>query len=298
MDLWRLNIFCKVVELKSFSKAGRAVNISQPTISAHIKDIENAFGCRLIDRLSKEVIPTKAGEILYSYARRIIALNDEAQTAVSQFLGKIKGDLKIGGSTIPGTYIFPKVIGDFKLKYPEVNVSISIGDTQNISNDVLDGTIDLGIVGAQSKDNKIKQLKLMDDKMRLIIPSGHKWSNHKIISLHMLLKEPFISRETGSGTLKSINDILAKQNYTINSLNVVAQMGSTEAVKQGIKSGVGISIFSTVAVSDELQAGTLKAIDIKGLNLVRCFYLIKHKQKTPSPLSSIFETYLKDKFNA
>lgn len=298
MNLWQLNIFCKVVELKSFSKAGRAVNISQPTISAHIKDIENAFGCRLIDRLPKEATPTKAGEILYSYARRIIALNDEAHTAVSQFLGKINGELKVGGSTIPGTYIFPKVIGDFKRKYPEVSVSISIGDTQNISNDVLNGTIELGIVGAPSKDNKIKQLKLLGDKMRLIIPSGHKWSNHKTISLHMLLKEPFISRETGSGTLKSINDILSKQNYTINSLNVVAQMGSTEAVKQGIKSGVGVSIFSTVAVSDELQAGTLKAIDIKGLNLVRCFYLIKHKQKTPSPLSSIFETYLKDKFNA
>ena len=125
MDLWQLKIFCKVIELKSFSKAGKAVNITQPTISAHIKDIESAFGCQLIDRLPKEAIPTKAGEILFHYARRIIALNDEAKTAISQFLGNIKGNLKVGGSTIPGTYILPKLIGEFKLKYPEINISIN-----------------------------------------------------------------------------------------------------------------------------------------------------------------------------
>ncbi|MCJ7772817.1 MAG: LysR substrate-binding domain-containing protein, partial [Desulfobacterales bacterium] len=262
-----------------------------------IKDIESAFGCKLIDRLPKEAIPTKAGEILYSYARRIIALNNEAQTAISQFLGKVNGDLTIGGSTIPGTYILPIVIGGFKIKYPDVNISISIGDTQNIINDLLSGNIELGVVGAQSKDNKIIHLKLIDDKMQLIIPSHHKWSDQKAISLNMLLKEPFICREHGSGTLKSINDILAKENFDINNLNVSAHMGSTEAIKQAIKSGLGVSIFSTVAAMDELQAGTLKAIDITGLNLIRNFYLIKHKQRTPSPLSNIFENYLRDKYN-
>lgn len=297
MDLWQLNIFCKVVELKSFSKAGHAVNITQPTISAHIKDIENAFGCKLIDRLPKEAIPTKAGEILYNYACRIIALKDEAHTAISQFLGEISGDLKIGGSTIPGTYILPKVIGGFKKKYPDVNISISIGDTQNIINNLLSGNIELGIIGAQSNDNKIKYLKLIDDEMRLIIHPHHKWANQKTIPLNLLLKEPFICREHGSGTLKSIKEILTKENCDINDLNIVAQMGSTEAVKQAIKSGVGVSIFSAVAAIDEIKAGSLKAIGISGLNLVRHFYLIKHKQRTPSPLSNIFENFLRDKYN-
>jgi len=297
MDLWHLTIFCKVIELKSFSKAARAVNITQPTISSHIKDIENTFGCRLIDRLPKEAVPTKAGKILYGYAKRIIALNDEAHSAISQFLGNIGGDLKVGGSTIPGTYILPNIIGDFKRKYPKVNISISIGDTQSIINEVLSASIELGIVGAPSRDKNITHFKLIDDTMRLIIPSDHTWTEHKTISLDMLLKEPFISREVGSGTLKSINDILSKQNYTLSDLNVVAQVGSTEAVKQAIKSKVGVSIFSTVAVSDELKAGILKAIDINGINLVRSFYLVKHRQRTLSPLSSVFENFLKDKFS-
>ncbi len=297
MDLWQLNIFCKVVELKSFSKAGNAVNITQPTISTHIKELENAFGCKLIDRLPKEAIPTKAGEILYSYARRMITLNEEATAAISQFLGRMNGDLKVGGSTIPGTYIFPKVIGEFKIKYPEINISISIGDTQSIINQVINGAIELGIVGADPKNDKIIHLKLMEDKMCLIVPPHHKWANHNTISLTMLLKEPFISRGHGSGTLKSTNDILSKKNLSINNLNVVAQMGSTEAVKQGIKNGVGISIVSTLAVSDEIEAGTLKAIDIKDLNLFRHFYLIKHKQRTLTPLSAMFEIYLRNAFN-
>lgn len=296
MDLWRLNIFCKVVELKSFSKAGRAVNITQPTISAHIKEIENLFGCQLIDRLPKKAIPTKAGEILYSYARRMIALNNEAHTAISQFHGNIRGDLHIGGSTIPGTYILPQIIGDFKLDYSDVNISISIADTLSIKNDVLNGIIELGIVGALSKDKHILHTKLLIDKMCLIIPPDHKWAGHKAISLHMLLTEPFISREAGSGTLKSMNDILESNNYSTDNLNVVAQMGSTEAVKQGVKSNVGVSIVSAVAVSDELKAGSLKAIDIKGINLDRQFYLIKHKQRTPSPLCNIFEIHLRNRF--
>lgn len=296
MDLWQFNIFCKVVELKSFSKAAKAVNITQPTISTHIKDIENAFGCRLIDRLPKEVRPTKAGEILYNYARRIISLNDEAKIAVSQFLGKIKGDLSIGGSTIPGAYILPKIIGEFKIKYPEVNISIVIGDTQNIINDIISGALELGVVGAQPKDNNITHFKLMDDKMRLIIPFNHKWSNKTKIPLPKLLNEPFISREYGSGTLKSINNILIKQNLTLDKFNIVARMGNTEAVKQGIKNGIGISIISTLAVSDELQTGTLKAIDIESVDLIRPFYLIKHKHRTISPLNNIFKEYLRDSF--
>ena len=95
MDLWQLNIFCKVVELEGFSKAGKAVHLSQPTISSHIKDLEDHFECRLIDRLGKKAAPTKAGELLYNYARRLIALRDETENAMAEFHGKIKGRLVI-----------------------------------------------------------------------------------------------------------------------------------------------------------------------------------------------------------
>ena len=297
MDLWQLNIFCKVVELKSFSLAGKTVYLSQPTISSHIKDLEEHFGCRLIDRLAKEAVPTKAGEILYRYATRLITIKDEAETALAEFHGKIKGRLVLGGSTIPGVYILPKMIGAFIQCYPDVTVSLVNGDTEEINNHILEGRLEFGIVGAATSDKRIVQEKLLEDELRLVVLSGHKWENIKSVSPEQLLKEPFISREPGSGTLTSIEESLNKIGYNLNDLNIVAEMGSTEAVIQGIKSKVGISILSPIAITEELCAGTLKALNVDGLSLKRNFYLSFHKHRSGSPLGQVFSRFLKDECN-
>ncbi|RLC03260.1 MAG: LysR family transcriptional regulator, partial [Deltaproteobacteria bacterium] len=162
MDLWQLHIFCKVVELRSFSRAGEMISLSQPTVSSHIKYLEEHFGCRLIDRLSREAVPTKAGELLYTYARELITLRDEAETALAEFHGKIQGNLVIGGSTIPGVHILPKTIGAFISEYPDVTMSLIIGDSEKITNDTLTGAVELGIVGAKSGDKKLSQEKLIE----------------------------------------------------------------------------------------------------------------------------------------
>jgi DNA-binding transcriptional LysR family regulator len=295
MDLWQLHIFCKVVELKSFSKAGNTVHLSQPTVSSHIKELEDHFGCRLIDRLSKEAVPTKAGELLYNYARNLLALRDETESAMAEFHGKIKGRLLLGGSTIPGVHILPRVIGEFTAEYQDVTISLAIGDTEGIIRDTLSGILELGIVGAKSGDKMIRQEKLIEDEMRLIVPGDHKWAGRKRIDLTELAKEPFIIRERGSGTLKSIRHSLSRMNCTIEDLNVVAEMGSTGAVIQGIKNRVGISILSTIAVSEELEAGTLKALAVRGMNLKRSFYLTRHKDRSASPLCQAFINFLKKK---
>ena len=149
MDLWQLNIFCKVIEFKSFSKAGNVVHLSQPTVSSHIKDLETHFGCRLIDRLAKEAIPTKAGELLYAYARKLIALKDETETALAEFQGNLRGRLVVGGSTIPGVYILPRMVGAFVAAYPNVTTAIRIGDTEGIVGDIAGGHLEIGIVGRE-----------------------------------------------------------------------------------------------------------------------------------------------------
>jgi DNA-binding transcriptional LysR family regulator len=296
MDLWQLNIFCKVVELKGFSKAGNTIHLSQPTISSHIKDLENHFECQLIDRLGKKAVPTKAGELLYHYARKLIALRDETQAAMAEFHGRIKGRLVIGGSTIPGGYILPKCIGAFTTVYPEVTISLIIGDTDQIIQDVLSGSPEFGIVGAKTSNRNICQEKLIEDEMRLIVTGDHKWADKKHINPDLMFKEPFIVRERGSGTLKSIKLSLKEKGYASENLNIVAEMGSTEAVIQGIKSNVGVSILSTIAVAEELKAGTLKALTIKELNLKRSFYLITHKQRSASPICKAFISFLEKEF--
>ncbi len=293
MDLWQLHIFCKVVELKSFSKAGETIHLSQPTVSSHIKDLEDHLGCRLIDRMSKEALPTKAGELLYRYAKRLLALRNETETAMAEFKGKIKGTLVIGGSTIPGGYLLPQIVGAFTQQFPDIFISLVIGDTQKIINDTLEGMIEFGVVGARSGSKKISQEKLLDDEMLVIVPKHHPWSDKKSISVKMLLDEAFIIRESGSGTLKSIAASLSSVGYSIDDLKVVAEMGSTESVRQAIKHGAGISILSTLAVAEEVKAGALSALAVDGLNLTRRFYLTWHKSRSLSPLSEAFIGFLK-----
>ncbi len=292
MDLWRLQIFCRVVELRSFSKAAKAVYLSQPTVSSHIKDLENHFDCKLVDRLGREVIPTKAGSLLYDYATKIIALKKEAENALTEFQGKIKGHLTIGGSTIPAGYILPPLLGKFKEDYPGVVVTLIQGDTGRIIMDTLRGNVELGIVGAKAQEAQLVQKKIIDDEMFLIVPQQHRWATKRHVAMDELVTEPFIMREPGSGTRKSMEQVLEKADQPVGSLNVVAEMGSTEAIRQGIKAGVGVSILSECAVREELAAGSLKKVKIQGVSFRRAFYLTVHRHRTQSPLCRTFIKFL------
>jgi DNA-binding transcriptional LysR family regulator len=293
MDLWQLKIFCKLVELKSFSKAGKAVHLTQPTVTSHIQDLEEYFGCRLIDRLSREAIPTKAGQVLYEYAQKLLALRDETENAIADFHGKIQGRLMIGGSTIPGTYLIPQIVGEFIRQYQDVTVSVTIGDTEEITDHILSGMADVGIVGAKVKDNKIEQEKFSEEDLKLVVWADHPWAGKASVSLESLIKEPFIIREHGSGTLKSVEQSLHQIGYGLGHFKIIAEMGSTAAVVQGIKNYLGVSVISTLAVSEELARGSLKALNIKGLNLKRNFYLTTCKHRSLSPVSDAFVKYLK-----
>ena len=294
MDLWQLKVFCKVVEMESFSKAGGAVYLSQPTVSSHIKDLEENIGCQLIDRLPKKAVPTKAGELLYEYAKKLLSLRDEAETALAEFQGVVKGHLAVGGSTIPGVYILPQIVAMFTRKYPAVKISVALGDTDTTIEKILSGELELGVVGAQSEDSRIDQDLLFQDEMRLIVPATHKWAKMKNIALDEFQKEPFIIRESGSGTLKSIQRSLEQKGRSIRNLNVTAEMGSTEAVRQAVKAEAGVSIFSTLAVKEDVCSGQLKAIKIKGLDLTQRFYITRLKKRTPSPLCRSFFDFLKE----
>ncbi len=292
MDLWQLQIFCKVVDLKSFSRAGWAVHLSQPTVSSHIKDLEEHFDCRLIDRLAKEALPTRAGRLLYRYAKRMISLRDEAESAMAEFKGKVKGTLDLGGSTIPGAFVLPAIIGTFTTRFPEVNINLTIADTRQIIEAILSGDLELGVVGAVSTHASLLQIHLVDDEMCLVVPADHRWSGKKRVTKKQLLTEPFIIREHGSGTLESIQTSFSEAGLSINDLKVVARIGSTEAIRQGIKNRMGVSILSAIAVSDEVAAGSLQSLTIEGLNLKRAFYLTHHRHRSLSPLCQTFMDFI------
>ncbi len=288
MDLWRLKVFRAVVEQGSFSRAARQVHLSQPTVSSHIKDMETHYGCRLLDRFEKKVVPTRPGELLYQYAGRLLSLYDETEAALTAAQGVVRGTLTVGGSTIPAGYLLPAVIGRFVRDYPEVVVSLKTGDTRQITGDVLEGGLELGVVGARSPDRRLVQSKLMDDELRVIVPQNHKWAGRRYIELKNLVKEPFIIRERGSGTLMAIEEKLAETGMNSRGLNITAELGSTEAVIQGVRHGIGVSIVSRMAAREAVSAGILKTVTVRGINLTRQFYVIRRKGRTESPAGAAF----------
>ena len=178
------------------------------------------------------------------------------------------------------------------LKYPHVYLSLKVADTGKIVTDILSGELELGIVGARTSDGKLDQQVLVEDEMHLIVPADHRWRGKNSVTFDMLLKERFIVRESGSGTLKSIEESLQKKGRRIKDIHIVAEFGSTEAVVQGVKSKIGLSIVSPIAIVEELKAGLLKALRIEGLNLKRRFYLTRHKHRSLSPPAQAFVTYL------
>jgi DNA-binding transcriptional LysR family regulator len=292
MDLWQLHIYAKVVEHRSFSKAGSAVHLSQPTVSSHIKYLEDYFQCRLVDRLSREVLPTRAGELLYHYAQRLLALKSETENAMAEFLGCIKGPLVIGGSTIPGGYVLPSIVGGFKKVFPAVQLRLRIGDSAEIIQAIIDGDLEVGVVGARASDQCLQQTKIMDDVLRLVVPTQHSWARRSHVDLEELRNLPLIIREAGSGTMKTIQRAIFAKGLTWSFFNIVAEMGSTEAIRQGIKSGIGLSILSVLAIEDELRTGTLSALTLDGLDLERSFYLTHQRNRTLSPMCQAFMAYL------
>jgi len=292
MDLHRLEVFCKVYEMKSFSRGGKACMLSQPTVSEHIRYLETFLDVKLFDRLGRQVVPTRAGEILYDYARRMLNLRREVTRTLELYRGKMSGELELGGSTIPGQYILPSLIGKFKQSFADIRIKLVIADTMNITNMVLEGSLELGVVGARMKNNKLEFDRLFDDELVLAISPNHQWSERSSISLDELADAPFIMREQGSGTRMMMLQILEQADFDPQRLNVVAEMGSTDAIRQAIKAEVGVSILSRRALADELNFRKLLQIPIKGLSFPRHFYLVTHKKRSRSPLGQAFVDFL------
>lgn len=293
MDLWQLHVFVSVVEKKSFSKASQAINLSQPTVSTHVKELEALFQCRLLDRLGKTTEPTRAGRVLYDHAKELLALRDQTQAAMLDFLGHTKGELKVGGSTIPAGYILPKIMGGFIREFPQVSVSLYAGDTLQVIDLVKNGDLELGVVGALTDDPAICQEKLIVDEMKLIVPAHHKWANQTSVSCSKLYNEPFIAREKGSGTWQSILKSMEGAGFNSQDLSPCVTMGNSTSVIQGILNHVGISILSTMAVADEIKAGRLHALSVKDLDLNRYFYLTLACKRTQSPICNRFIEFAK-----
>jgi len=278
MDFHQLRIFSEVYRLRSFTRAAESLHISQPTISEHIKNLEGELSCKLFDRMGRTIIPTAEAKLLFPRSRQLLDALNRLQDDLLRSREEISGEIALGASTIPGTYIIPGRVVEFRRLHPEVTFKVLIEDTAGIVKMILAHELFCGIVGAQTPSDKLTYLPFHRDELVLVgrndlFPAGPR-------NVSALAELPFLLREEGSGTRQIMEEYLAGQGMAVSDLNTVAILGSTAAVKEAACQGLGVTILSRLAVAKELAEGTLGEITIKGLRMGRDFYLVYHKQRT------------------
>jgi DNA-binding transcriptional LysR family regulator len=296
IDFRHLETFCRIADLKSFSKAADDLFLTQPTVSGHILSLEQSLSLRLFDRTSREVRLTKAGEVFLKYASKILSFRKDLMNALSEFSQGIRGELSLGASTIPGEYLLPKLMGDFKREHPHFVISLKIADTKEIVQYVLQDMVEFGVIGARLNHPSLHFEKYQEDEIIIVAPPDHPMTRKKRVNVEELLKVPWIIREEGSGTQMAVEKALRKKGKSLKQFNVVMEMGSTSSVKEGVKAKLGLAFISRRATEEELHQGFLSRIDVEGIEPIsRQIYIATRPGRTLSPIGMEFLRFLKRK---
>ena len=263
---------------KSFTKAAELLFTSQPTISEHMQNLEARLNCRLFDRLGRSILPTAEAELLYPRAIAILDDLRRLEEDINPTRQGTSGELIIGASTIPGTYILPAIAASFKNDFPGISFEIRINDSAKIVDAVAENELLFGVVGAKIPVAGLVFQPFIEDELILAAAAANPVPPS--ISMETLHSLPFIVRERGSGTRKSIEALLGQQRQSFEQFNICATLGSSSAVKEAIKADLGLSIISRHAVRDELLQGTIKEVDVSGLTMKRNFFVVTSRKRT------------------
>jgi DNA-binding transcriptional LysR family regulator len=268
-----------LVEERSFSRAAKKMLLTQPALTKNIKNVEDSLGVMVVKRSNAGISLTPEGKILYDYAQRIVKLRDEAKSKITKLHENTGGEIYIGASTIPANYILPRVLSAFGKTNPDIRIYVKTADSEEAMNMVLDNEVEIGCIGKKPLNSKLMSETLWKDRLVLIVPKLHPWSKKKSITFAELSKEPFVIREKGSATRDLFESYLKEsKSMSLAQFNIRGELGSSEAVKEAVIAGMGVSVISIHAVERELSQGLLFEVPIQGCTMERNFYLIYKRQ--------------------
>jgi len=274
----RLQVFHTVARLLSFTKAAETLHMTQPAVTFQVRQLEEFFNTRLFDRTHNRISLTAAGQRVYEYADRILALYGEMNSRVRELTGDVSGVLIVGASTTIAEYVLPSLLAEFRARYPQVNVRLSVSNSLGVVHLVESNNIDVGIVESPVANKNLAAEVCWNDELVFICPPSHPWAAKAAVPVAALVELPFIAREEGSGTREVINDYLAQNGVQWPDLNLSMEFGSPESVKGAVEAGLGISIVSRATVVKELNLKTLVAIPLEP-PLRRPFSFVYQRQK-------------------
>jgi DNA-binding transcriptional LysR family regulator len=289
--LRQFEVFLAVAKAGSFRAAAEVMHLSQPALSQHVAEMERELGTRLFDRLGRKVALTEAGRVLEEHAHRLFASLASAREAVADLSGLKRGSLVLGASTTPGIYVLPGMIAAFQEKHPGVTLSLRIGNSAAIEEQIRANELDLGVVGGHPLrlGEKCVAAGLLDELV-LIVPPNHPWARRREIPPSFLEGERLLVREEGSATRQVTERALQRAGGHI---KASMELGHTEAIKQAVIAGLGIAFVSIYAIRGEVEAGRLRTVRLKGLRIQRHFHIIHNEARTLSTSARAFIELLK-----
>ncbi len=293
MEDYRLKAFCFLVEMKSFSKAAEATFITQSAMSHLIKNLEDEIGVKLLNRLGKTVTPTPAGRLLYDHAKKILEDYKTMENDIYNLVRKIKGPLSVGASTTVAVYLLPQVFYDFSKNYTEAQIHLSVSNTEKILNELLQGTIDIGIVEGNVKDARIILEEIAEDEIVLIASDDNPLTRKRHVTSQDLESQPFIMPEAGSGLREFIYDFLYDIKIDPTEIKIAMTLGNPELIVQMVQSGIGISFVSKWSIFKTIKEGTIKILQMSGKRLYRKFYLISLDNEPSTLVAKTFREFVK-----
>ncbi|MFE4351234.1 LysR substrate-binding domain-containing protein [Peribacillus butanolivorans] len=278
MKLENLRMFCLVVDEGSISQAARLSFLSQPAVTRQIHQLENFYSTLLFDREEGRLRVTEAGKLLYPFAKAIVNDFNHSKEVIQQSTGAYNTNLIVGASLTIGEYLLPSLLGKFKKQQPEVKVTLTIKNTPRVLEDLSNDVIDLALVEGLVENTDFIVEKFADDELILVCPSDHPWKDRKEIQVEELGNERMIWRESISGTRLIVENML-REHGVLEKIERYMEIGSTQAIKSAVESGLGISILPRLTVARELDQGFLREVGISRIDITRNLWLVRKNKR-------------------
>ncbi len=293
MEDHRLKAFCLIVETGSFSRAAEAKFMTQSAMSHLIKSLEDELGVKLLNRRGKVVMPTSAGRLFYVHSKKILDNYKKMENDVYTFAQKVRGPLYIGASTTAAAYLLPQVFYAFYRNNPEVRIELSVSNTEQVIDKLIEGKIDTGIVEGNIKDTKVFSEEIAKDEIVIIASDNNPLAKEKILAPRDLLSQSFIMPEPGSGIREFLDDYLQALKIDTKNIKVSMVLGNTELIIQMVQSGIGISFVSKWSAFKALKDGSVRMLHVSDKKLRRKFYLVNLEKDTSSSVVRAFREFIK-----
>ena len=298
IDLQRLEAFLFAAETSSFSEAAKHLHVTQPTISHHIKGLEQDLGVELFSRSGRHIKLTEGGRLLLPWARRLMRQSIEIEDMMTSLQQMAVGHLRIACSTTAGKYILPQLAARFRTQCPGVHVSILSCTSEYIIPRLLEGEANLGVVSHEiPTEEGLEYQAFFEDCITLIVPKDHPWTRLPSVGPEALLEEPFIIREPTAGTRRVMLAELAKFDITLDDLNVFLELGNAEAIVRTVADGFGISFVSELAAECAVYRGDVAVVPVEGIELRRWAYMVRRMFDVPYRPQEMFWEFIHDPEN-